>query len=102
VNSNGFEDTSWLDHFGYPHSEEMKLEERYRRTGPDRLELVMTITDPKTYTKPWVSQKKAFRLLDKEETTVGGWNSILEDRCVPSEESDFNKKVRDPAGGIVK
>jgi hypothetical protein len=49
-----------------------------------------------------VSQKKAFRLLDKEETTVGGWNSILEDRCVPSEESDFNKKVRDPAGGIVK
>jgi len=102
INSYGFEPTTWLDHFGYPHSDEMRLEERYRRTALDRLELVMTITDPKTYTKPWVSEKKVFRLLSNEETTVDGWNALLDDRCVPSEELDFNKKVRDPAGGILK
>lgn len=43
----------------------MQLEERYRRTAYDVLELSMTITDPKIYTKPWTSQLKRFRLLPK-------------------------------------
>ena len=51
------------DHFGYPHSSSIELEERYRRTAYDVLELSMTITDPKIYTKPWTSQLKRFRLL---------------------------------------
>jgi len=102
VDSYGFEPTTWVDHFGFPHSEEMRLEERYRRTAPDRLELVMTITDSKIYTKPWVSQKKAFRLLPREESTIDGWYGLVDDRCVPAEEQDFNDKVRDPAGGIIK
>src|ERR1700731_2043849 len=41
VNSNGFDDRTWVDHFGYPHSTDMKLEERYRRTAYDVVELVM-------------------------------------------------------------
>jgi hypothetical protein len=102
VDSYGFEPTTWVDHFGYPHSEQMRLEERYKRTAADRLELVMTINDPKIYTKPWVSQKKVFRLLTKEEVAFDGWGSLIDDRCVPAEEKDFNDKVRDPAGGIVR
>lgn len=102
VDSFGFEPTTWVDHFGYPHSEQMRLEERYRRTAFDRLELTMTLTDPKMYTKPWVSQKKVFRLLSNEEVVVDGWGALIDDRCVPSEEKDFNDKVRDPAGGIVR
>jgi len=47
VDSFGFEPTTWVDHFGYPHSEEMRLEERYHRTAADRLELTMTITIPR-------------------------------------------------------
>ena len=94
VDSYGFEESTWIDHFGYPHSDEMRLEERYRRIAPDRLELIMTITDPKIYTKPWVSGKKVFRMLSKEEASLNGWYGLLEERCVPSEEFDFNNRVR--------
>jgi hypothetical protein len=104
VNSNGFDDRTWVDHFGYPHSNDMKLEERYRRTAYDVLELQMTITDPKIYTRPWTSQLKKFRKLDTKNgiKTVDGWAGLMEDLCAPADEVElFNKRVRDPAGGII-
>lgn len=103
VNSNGFDERTWVDHFGYPHSNEMKLEERYRRTAYDALELTMTIVDPKIYTKPWTSQLKRFRLLPKNGIkTIDGWTGLMEDLCAPADEVEsFNKRVRDPAGGVV-
>jgi len=91
VDSVGFDPRTWLDHFGHPVSEEMRLQERYRRLDRDHLELTTTITDPKMYTKPWTSEKKIFQLMPKRE--------IQELFCVPSEEQSFNKRVRDPAGG---
>jgi hypothetical protein len=96
VDSYGFEESSWVDHFGYPHSAEMRLEERYRRIAPDRLELVMTINDPVIYTAAWVSQKKVLRKLPKEETTINGWYELIEERCIPVDEFDFNENVRAP------
>jgi hypothetical protein len=36
-----------------PHSAQMHLVERLRRTGPDTMEDVMTIDDPQTFSKPW-------------------------------------------------
>jgi hypothetical protein len=91
VNSLGFDDRTWLDQFGNPYSDEMRLEERWRRVG-DTLELTMTLTDPKTYTKPWVSEKKVFRPQPKEE--------IREEICVPSIEEEFNRRTRNPAAGL--
>src|SRR4030095_4432897 len=44
VQSNGFDDRTWLDQFGNPYSDEMRLEERWRRVG-ERLELTLTVTD---------------------------------------------------------
>jgi hypothetical protein len=101
VNSYGHDDRTWLDHFGFPHSDAMRLEERYRKIAPDKIELVMTVNDPQTYQKPFVSDKKVFRKLSQEEAVIGGWQQLLDDRCIPSDEFDFNKKVRDPAAGIV-
>jgi len=103
VNSNGFDERTWVDHFGYPHSTDMKLEERYRRTAYDALELTMTIVDPKIYTRPWTSQLKRFRLLPKNGIkTIDGWGGLMEDLCAPADEVEsFNKRVRDPAGGVV-
>ncbi len=49
VDSIGFDERSWVDKFGYPHSEQMRLEERYRRADADMLELVITLTDPVVY-----------------------------------------------------
>jgi len=44
--------------FGYAHTEQMKLQERYRRLDHDTLELTMTPDDPEYYTKPWVSDTR--------------------------------------------
>jgi hypothetical protein len=103
VLSNGFDDRTWVDQFGYPHSTDMKLEERYWRVAYDALELSMTITDPKVYTRPWTSQPKRFRKLDKNGIkTVDGWTGPLEDICAPIEDvEEFNKRIRDPAGGVI-
>jgi hypothetical protein len=103
VDSNGFDERTWVDHFGYPHSDQMHLQERYRRIAYDVLELSMTIADPKVYTRPWVSQTKKFRLLPKDGIkTIDGWTGIMEDLCAPADEVDqFNKRVRDPAGGVI-
>jgi len=60
VESNGYDDRTWLDHFGNPHSDQMHLVERYKRVNIDTLELDMTLTDPKTYTAPWVGDKITF------------------------------------------
>ncbi len=54
----------------------------------------MTITDPKTYTKPLLSGPKIFKLQRNSE--------IIESQCIPSEEEDFNRRIRDPAAGIVR
>ncbi len=103
VDSNGFDQRTWVDHFGYPHSEDMHLQERYKRTFYDTLELSMTITDPKVYTKPWTSQTKKFRKLDINGiNTIDKWSGLIEDVCAPADEVDqFDKRVRDPAGGIT-
>src|SRR5213594_355975 len=103
VDSYGFDDRTWVDHFGYPHSDKMRLQERYRRVDHDTLELTMTIDDPKTYTKPWVSQTKTFKLLKKEEISYDGWYGMLEEICAPVDEVDsFLNRIVKPAGGVEK
>ncbi len=52
VDSNGFDDRSWLDTPGHQPSDEMTPHEPYRRTVFDTLEVTHTISDPKTSPKP--------------------------------------------------
>jgi hypothetical protein len=94
VNSVGFDERTWLDHNWYPHTEDMKLEERYRRVDANTLELVETITDPKYYSKPWRSDTKTWKL-----DPVGGKDWDPQIYCVPSEEFKFNKLIRDGVAG---
>jgi hypothetical protein len=35
--------------YGSPHSDQMIVEERYHRLDHDHLEMILNITDPKTY-----------------------------------------------------
>jgi hypothetical protein len=48
VESSGFNDRTWLDFAGHPHSEMLKMTERFRRTTFGRL----TLEDPAVYAKP--------------------------------------------------
>ena len=90
VDSYGFDQRSWLDADGHPHSDEMRLQERYRRIDHDTIEETMTLTDPMAYTKPWVSKTLSFKWSPKE--------VMREDLCAPSDESKYKDEVRTPAG----
>jgi hypothetical protein len=45
-----------------PHSEELHVIERYRRTGQDSMEIRGTIEDPKTFTRTWKLETQLRRL----------------------------------------
>jgi hypothetical protein len=52
VDTAGFNDKSWLDLLGHPHSEALHVVERYRRRDFGHLDVEMTFDDPKIYTQP--------------------------------------------------
>jgi hypothetical protein len=94
VKSNGFNGRTWLDDVGHPFSEEMTLEEHYRRIDHDDIEVTIMLTDPKAYTKPWVSETKTLRWSPKE--------VMREDVCAPSDEKRYLDEVREPAGTVPR
>jgi len=53
VESNGFNDKTWVSRRGLSHSEALRMQERYRRTDFGHLEIDVTVTDPGAYAKPW-------------------------------------------------
>ncbi len=89
VEVNGFNDQSWLDNDGHPHSDQMKLEERFTRVDHDTMESKMTLTDPVAYTAPWVSDVEVWKLKPKQ--------AMREDLCAPSDEAKYKDEVREPA-----
>jgi len=53
VDTVGFNDKTWLDPMGLPHTEALHVTEHIRRVDHDTLTDEYTIDDPKAYTKPW-------------------------------------------------
>ena len=53
VESTGFNDRTWLDGGGHPHSEALRITERFRRKDFGHIELKETFDDPKVYARPW-------------------------------------------------
>jgi hypothetical protein len=53
VESTGFPDGEWLDRNGSPLTDDAKITERFRRVNFGRMEIEITINDPKAYTRPW-------------------------------------------------
>ncbi|MEQ1884259.1 MAG: hypothetical protein ABL967_04305 [Bryobacteraceae bacterium] len=55
VETNGFNDRTWIDRRGHPHSTEMRVKETFRRIDFDHLQVDFDIRDPKALEKPWLS-----------------------------------------------
>jgi hypothetical protein len=54
VDTIGFNDRGWLDtDMGRPQTEALHVTERFHRLNVGKLEIGITIDDPKAYTKPW-------------------------------------------------
>lgn len=98
VESNGFDDRSWLSEdrrdrrWGFPHSDEMRLVERYKRTSHVTLDVTVTIHDPKTYTEPWTTNGKI---------GLRPGTELMEYFCVPSESQEFNNRILKPSVGAT-
>jgi hypothetical protein len=78
VETAGFNDRSWLDRMGHPHTEGMRVTERFRRLNVGRLEVDVTITDPKAYRTPIVYKRRASLIPDED---------LLEYFCTENEKS---------------
>jgi hypothetical protein len=91
VQTIGIDDRTWLDNQGDPHSENLRVEERYRRTGYNNLELTVTITDPAAYTKPWIGRDKLpLRRLPPE-------TDLMEMICSPQDAQEYQKLIAAPS-----
>ena len=53
VDTVGFNENSWLDYFGHPHTDRMHVVERFSRPNKGTLRYVATVDDPGAYTKPF-------------------------------------------------
>ena len=66
VESFGFNDRTWLDHDGHPHTEALRMTERYRRRNLGNLDLEVTLSDPGAYARPWTVAVRAELAADTE------------------------------------
>jgi len=55
VDAVGFNDRTWLDDAGHPHTERLHVIEKYTRTDASTMKYEVTIDDPSAYIKPWTS-----------------------------------------------
>ena len=53
VESAGFNENAWLDNWGHPGTEQLKVTERFLRPDFGHMNIEITIDDAKAYTKPW-------------------------------------------------
>jgi hypothetical protein len=76
VDTVGFNDKTWLDMNGHPHTEMMHVVERYRRPDLGHLELEMTVEDSKALKEPWII-KRTYILNSNDE--------VMESVCTENE-----------------
>jgi hypothetical protein len=89
VDTVGFNDKTWIDRGGLPHSDQLHVIERIRRPSHAALEINITIEDPKAYTKTWTGYRNY-----KLEPT---W-SLKEFICLDN--ADYNKAFINEGGAL--
>jgi hypothetical protein len=55
VDTRGFNEDFWFTNGGIPHTDQLKLVERFTRTNFDTLKYEVTVEDPGAFTRPWSS-----------------------------------------------
>lgn len=91
VEASGFNDRTWLDPYGSPHSAQMRLEETFRRVSRDTIEWTLTVIDPVAYTEPWETGVRLLKLVP--EPPRSPYEELREDICVWSDQRYFYNGV---------
>ncbi|MGH2400821.1 MAG: hypothetical protein ACRDF6_13365, partial [bacterium] len=85
VESNGFNDKTWLSRYGQAHTHALRVTERYRRPDFGHLQVEVTFTDPAAYVKPWTFRADMTLAADTEtlesicERSSDHWSGTLSD-----------------------
>ena len=66
VDTAGFNEGTWIDLKGHPHTNQMHVIERYTRTSLNKLHIEVSIDDPGAYTRPWTVAVDLARSPDRE------------------------------------
>ncbi len=66
VETGNFRDGGWLDIIGSPLTDAAKITERFRRVSYGRMEIDVTVEDPKVYLRPWTVRVNQQLMLDEE------------------------------------
>src|SRR5215469_2492057 len=95
VDSVGFNDRTWLNNRGYPHTDALRMTERYRRIDFGHLEIQATLQDPGAYARPWAVRVAAQLAADTE---------MVDIRCDPVESGreHWTGKISDAQKSGVK
>jgi hypothetical protein len=89
VDTVGVDDRTWLNKFGYPHTLEGHILERYTRADHDDLRMTMTVDDPKLYVKPFELASSDYKWLPDQ--------NLGEQLCIPSQLNDYLSIIGDAA-----
>ena len=76
VDAAGFNDETWLDSGGHPHSSALRIHERFHRRDFGHMDVSVTIDDPTMYTQPFTIKVTELLLPDSD---------ILESVCNENE-----------------
>jgi len=87
IDTIGFNGKTKIDTIGHPHSDQLHTIERFQRTDLNHIDYVLTIDDPKTYTKPWDSVRRW--------TLRPDWE-IMEYSCEENNKSLWEGRIKPP------
>jgi len=87
------EDRVWLDSTGRPISDQIHVTETFHRVDHDHLEWTEMISDPKIYTKPWVTMNILLVLADPH-------TDVMEMYCSPVEMEKYYQSYGNAVSGV--
>jgi hypothetical protein len=90
IETYGFNGRPWLDRAGNYLSPAAIVTERFTLTTPDHIQYEATITDPRTFSRPWTIRMPLYRMIEPNA-------QILEFKCVPFVEELLYKDLELPA-----
>jgi hypothetical protein len=87
LDSIGFTDETWLGRGGFFHSDQMRVVEKFTRTG-NEMRYEVTVEDPEVLVEPWVLHPRILQISDRP--------TIISERgsCTDTELEEVSTQIR--------
>ena len=89
VDVTNFNEGTWLDYFGHPHTDQLHVVERFTRPNKGTLHYEATIDDPGAYSGPWTTAWDV------------QWNDAAIDEYICQEHNQYLNHLKDDFGRYI-